>query len=106
MNLEELSIKALKVRQLYAENEIKQGQKQWGNVELAAGFTADVGKLMKLVMAKEGFRDIKDVDKLIGHELADCLYCCLILANHYGINLEKSFFDTMNELEDKIKVDI
>ena len=66
----------------------------------------DVGDLMKLVLAKDGVRDIENVDKKLEHELADCLWSILVLAKEYNIDLEKAFMRTMDELEAKIRNDI
>ncbi len=57
---------------------------------------------MKLVMAKEGLRDIENVDEKLAHKLADCLWSVLVLAKKYDIDLEQSFIKTMNELEKRI----
>ena len=34
----------------------------------------------------------------MAHELADCLWCVLTLADEYGVDLEVSFSDTMASL--------
>lgn len=57
---------------------------------------------MKIIMAKEGVRDIENVDEKLEHELADCLYSIFVLASNYNIDLEKSFLKTMNELKIRI----
>ena len=77
----------------------------WTNPEIAQGFVGDVGDLMKIIMAKEGIRETDNIDEKLGHELADCLYCIALLANNYGIDLEKTFLKTMDELEVKISKD-
>jgi NTP pyrophosphatase (non-canonical NTP hydrolase) len=74
----------------------------WTNQEIAQGFVGDVGSLMKIIMAKEGLRKMEDVDDRLAHELSDCLYCISILANNYGIDLEKSFLENMTKLETRI----
>ena len=56
----------------------------------------------KLITAKEGLREIEDVDDKLEHELADCLWSVLVLADKYNIDLEKSFLKTMKGLEIKI----
>jgi NTP pyrophosphatase (non-canonical NTP hydrolase) len=66
------------------------------------GFVGDVGDLMKLVMAKEGIRTIEHVDEKLAHELADCLWCILVLSEKYGVDIEQSFLKTMGELEKRI----
>jgi len=58
---------------------------------------------MKLIMAKEGFRQGENVDAKLAHELSDCLWSVLVLARHYGIDLETEFIRTMNDLESKLK---
>jgi len=68
-----------------------------------AGMVGDVGDLIKLVMAKEGLRNKDNVDKRLAHEMADCLWCLLVLADNYGIDLEKEFGKTMVELEERLK---
>ena len=70
------------------------------------GFVGDVGDLMKLVMAKEGVREIPDVDQKLAHELSDCLWSVLVLANKYNVDLETSFLQTMDELEKRIESEL
>jgi NTP pyrophosphatase (non-canonical NTP hydrolase) len=66
------------------------------------GFLGDVGDLPKLVMAEEGARTIAGSREALGHELADCLWSVLILADRYGINLAAEVRRTMSELEQGI----
>ena len=66
------------------------------------GFVGDVGDLAKLLIAENDCRNIPDSKQKLEHELADCLWSILVLANEYGINLEKSFFETMDSLEKHI----
>jgi NTP pyrophosphatase (non-canonical NTP hydrolase) len=103
MNLEQLSERALVVHKKYAESNIEKFGREWTNSELAQGFVGDVGDLMKLVMAKEGIREIENVDQKLAHELSDCLWSILVIAHKFDINLEKSFIQTMSELEVRFK---
>jgi NTP pyrophosphatase (non-canonical NTP hydrolase) len=66
------------------------------------GFVGDVGDLMKLVMAKAGARPIADVDRRLAHELSDCLWSVLVLAQLYNVDLEREFLRTMDTLEAKL----
>ena len=68
-----------------------------------AGFVGDVGDLSKIIMAKSGFRAMDDVDTKLAHELSDCLWSVLTIANYYNIDLKTEFMKSMNELE--IRVD-
>lgn len=102
MEVKELMAKAIEVRKKYAEFEKIKFGKEWSNEQIAEGLVGDVGDLMKLVMAKEGIRKIDDVDSKLAHELSDCLWCILILADKYGVDIEKSFDKTMDELKSKL----
>jgi NTP pyrophosphatase (non-canonical NTP hydrolase) len=99
LNLQQLTERAMVIRQRYAEREQAQTGHPWTREELMQGFVVDVGQLMKLVMAKSGRREVADVDTKLEHELADCLWSVLVLAREYGIEPERAFLRTMDELE-------
>ncbi len=103
MEFEKIEDKALEIRRKYAELEEKKHRKSWKAPELMLGFMGDVGDLAKLVTAKEGLREIDNVDEKIKHELADCLWSVIVLANEYNIDIEKAFLKTMDELDVRIK---
>jgi NTP pyrophosphatase (non-canonical NTP hydrolase) len=69
-----------------------------------AGFVGDVGDLSKLVMAKANLRHISDVDAKIAHELADCLWSVLVIADRLDVDLEDAFSKTMAELDGRLEV--
>ena len=103
MQLTELSRRALEIRSRYAAVESAHGGQPWSRAELAQGFAGDVGELMKLVMAKDGRRAAPaDLDSKLAHELADCLWSVLVLADACDVDLERAFGQTMNELETKL----
>jgi NTP pyrophosphatase (non-canonical NTP hydrolase) len=103
MQLAELSRRALEIRSCYAAIESARGGRPWTRSELAQGFAGDVGALMKLVMAKDGRRaGPSDLDARLAHELADCLWSVLVLAEACGVELEPAFLRTMDELEQKL----
>ncbi len=102
MEFREIVQRATKVRAQYAELERKLYGAAWTNEELALGFVGDVGDLAKLVMARNGRRNIPDADSKLAHELADCLWSVIVLAHVHKIDLERVFLNTMNELEERI----
>jgi NTP pyrophosphatase (non-canonical NTP hydrolase) len=53
-------------------------------------------------MAKEGLREQENINEELAHELSDCLWSILVLANSYEIDLEEAFLQTMDQLENKI----
>jgi len=106
MDFSKIIERAKEVRSLYSKLEVKKYGQEWTTAQIAQGFTGDVGDLMKLVMSKEGVRDIENSDEKIKHELSDCLWSIIILADKFGINLEESFISNMDLLEKKIKNDL
>ena len=67
-----------------------------------AGLVGDVGDLSKIIMAKEGLRDMENVDTKLAHELSDCLWSVLVLADKYKIDLASEFMKNMDALEERI----
>ena len=103
MDIKELSKKARELRLKYAEFNKKRGEKIWGYAEHAQGFVGDVGNLMKLLMAKQGFRIYDDLDAKISHEMADCLWSIITIADELNIDLDKGFASLVDEPEERFK---
>ncbi len=102
MELAQLSARALQIRAAFAQQEQMQSGRPWTREEIMQGFVGDVGDLMKLVMAKAGVRTIAETDAKLAHELSDCLWSVLVLAQLYDVDLEKAFLQTMDGLEKKL----
>jgi NTP pyrophosphatase (non-canonical NTP hydrolase) len=98
MKYRELEESALKLNELYEALETKLYGRVWTTQELALGFMGDVGDLAKLVQANAGIRNIDDFKSKLGHELADCLWSVIVLANKCGIDLEAEFSRNIDEL--------
>lgn len=81
MDFQILSSRAIEIRNKYAKIEKKKTGQSWTNLNLIEGPVGDIGDLIKLVMAKEGLRDIDNVDQKLPHELSDCLWSILVLAH-------------------------
>jgi NTP pyrophosphatase (non-canonical NTP hydrolase) len=103
MELKELLKRALEIKEKYHKMEDVKIGKRWTNDQIMEGFVGDVGELMKVIMAKEGLREMENIDEKLAHELADCLYCVLVLSGKYGIDIEKEFLKTMEKIENKLK---
>jgi NTP pyrophosphatase (non-canonical NTP hydrolase) len=99
MDFADFKRRAMEVRQQYARWEQLTYGRAWTDEELALGFAGDVGDLLKLVQARNGVRAIPNVDQQLAHELADCLWSVLVLAETYGVDLERAFLETMEHLE-------
>ncbi len=99
----ELQQQALVIRDLYDALNMKVRGRVWTREELMLGFVGDVGDLAKLAMAADGARDMPGGPAALGHELADCLWCVLVLAHLHEIDLPAEFDRTMHELEGVIR---
>ena len=99
MEFQKLIDRAIEIRKLYEGMENQRYGSPWTSEEIALGFVGDVGDLAKLIIAESGKRDIPNSNEKLGHELADCLWSVIVLSKIHGINLEKSFMGTMDELE-------
>jgi NTP pyrophosphatase (non-canonical NTP hydrolase) len=98
MDFSEMQAKARAVRTQYAAMETERYGRAWTREEIMLGFLGDVGDLAKLVQGKEGVRPRDDLDAALAHELADCLWSVITLADVYGVDLAAAFGRTMSEL--------
>ena len=98
MHFHEMQAKARAVRTRYSEMEVEQYGREWTPEEIMLGFVGDVGDLAKLVQGKAGVRPRDDLDDALAHELADCLWSVLTLADAHGVDLETAFDDGMRGL--------
>lgn len=103
MEFAKIVARAREFRALYAKLEKKKYGKEWTTSQIAQGFVGDVGDLMKLVMSKEGVRDIENSDEKLEHEIIDCFWSILILADKFNIDIEKSFTRNMDLMEKTVK---
>jgi NTP pyrophosphatase (non-canonical NTP hydrolase) len=102
MKLSDLEKSALRLNDLYEQLEVKKWGRAWTTQELALGFMGDVGDLAKLIQANAGIRDIDDCKAKLGHELSDCLWSILVLANKCGIDLQTEFVKNTRELSEYV----
>lgn len=102
MDFQTIIERARVIRRKYAQLEKVNYGREWTGEELVLGFMGDVGDLAKFIQAKEGIRGPADVDDALAHELSDCLWSVIVLADEYNIDLEKSFAKTMDELDNRL----
>lgn len=103
MNFDDLRRRALEIKNKYSDLNKAKGQNVWGGKDYAMGFVGDVGDLQKLIMSIENMRSIDDARDKLGHELSDCLWSIIILADYYEIDIEKQFKEGMDTLDEKIE---
>lgn len=104
MEFKTLIKQAVAIRTKYADLEKERYGREWSREELMLGFLGDMGDLAKLVQAKEGVRKYDDLDSKLAHELSDCLWSIIILANEYDIDLESAFVNMMKELDNHLEI--
>ena len=106
MNFSDLEQAALQLNELYEQLEVKRYGRAWSTQELALGFMGDVGDLAKLVQAHAGVRTMEDVQAKLGHELSDCLWSILVLANKCGIDLQAEFVRNTREISEHVSKEL
>jgi len=102
MKLSDLEKSALQLNELYEQLETKRYGRIWTTEQLALGFVGDVGDLAKLIQANAGIRSIDDCKAKLGHELSDCLWSIIVLANKCDIDLEAEFVRNTKELAEYV----
>lgn len=102
MTFDEISQRAVEVKTKYDKLNAKRGV-TWNEQNLMSGFVGDVGDLSKIIMAKHGLRVMEDIDSKLAHELSDCLWSVLVLADKYKIDLASEFCKTMDSLVQRIE---
>lgn len=105
MEFEEIINRAVEVRAKYDKLNAKRGV-SWNEQNLMSGFVGDVGDLSKIIMAKHGLRTMDNVDEKLTHELSDCLWSVLVLADKYDIDLAAEFMRAMDGLDRRIDGEI
>ena len=103
MTLQEAQKRAVAIRKLYAKLEERRYGRAWSTQELMLGFVGDVGDLAKLIQGAVGVRATPDLEEKLAHELADCLWSVLVLADRLGIDIEQAFDASMSDLERNIR---
>ena|SRR3989344_4527141 len=103
MTFEEAIEKARSIRKTYEVLERKKFGKEWERKDLVLGFVHDVGDFVKTTMIMDGTREANPDSKyMLSHELSDCLWSIIILADKYDIDLKESFEENMNSMEQRL----
>ena len=93
-----LEQRALEIRRKYDEFNRKRSGQPWDATKLTRGFKKDVTELLTIVE-----QDIIDRKKL-SHELGDCLWSVLVIARKLDVDIERAFWTTMGEIDERFKV--
>jgi len=71
----------------------------WTPFVMVTDLLEKAGEVATVVKGLEGFKppEKPKTKEMLATELSDLLYITFILAEHYGINLEESFLQTVND---------
>jgi NTP pyrophosphatase (non-canonical NTP hydrolase) len=104
MEFKEVIQKARGVSSLYDELNREQGHSKWELQHYVQGFMEDLGSLARLSMMKVGMRaPFDDLDEKLKHEICDCLWSTIRIADALNIDLEVEFPKQMDKLAKRIK---
>jgi NTP pyrophosphatase (non-canonical NTP hydrolase) len=102
MELQKLINRAMDLRSQYDKKERQLYGSPSTDEEIAQGFLGDVNNLVKLVQATRGKGQIANSAEKLGPQLSHCLWSVIVLARMHNIDLEKSFMETMDKLENHL----
>ena len=102
MEFQKIIHRAMDLRRQYEIKEKNLYGSPSTSVNIAEGFAGDVNNLVKLVMAEHGQRQIANSTEKLDAQLAHCLWSVVVLANMHNVNLENSFMEAMDRLENHL----
>jgi NTP pyrophosphatase (non-canonical NTP hydrolase) len=102
MDIEAATAKAANLAALFDQLNEANGQQAWSGLDLALGFVGDVGDLVRQVQVAENVRTYPGGREALEHELADCLWSVLVLAERYDVDLEAAFDKTTTQMQARV----
>ncbi len=102
MEFQKFINRAMDLRRQYAEKEKRLYGAPSTSEELAQGFAGDVNNLVKLVMAEHGKGTIANSREKLEAHFAHCLWSVIVLAKMHAVDLEQSFMEAMDRLENHL----
>jgi len=71
----------------------------WTPFVMVTDLLEEAGEVASVVKGLEGFKSPEKpkTKEMLATELSDLLYIIFVLAEHYGINLEEAFIQTVND---------
>jgi|SRR5690349_4980450 len=102
MELQKLIHRAMDLRSQYAKKENQLYGSASTDEDIAQGFLGDVNNLVKLLGAVHGKGAIANSAEKLGPQLSHCLWSVIVLANMHNVDLEQSFMETMDKLENHL----
>jgi NTP pyrophosphatase (non-canonical NTP hydrolase) len=102
MELQKLIYRAMDLRNQYEKKEKQLYGAPSTEEDIAEAFLGDVNNLVKLVKAQHGKGAIANSKEKLGPQLSHCLWSVIVLAKMHNVDLEQSFMETMDKLENHL----
>ena len=102
MELQKLINRAMDLRNQYEKKEKQLYGSPSTDEDIAQAFLGDVNNLVKLVSAGHGKAQIAHSIEKLGPQLSHCLWSVIVLAKMHNVDLEQSFMETMDKLENHL----
>jgi NTP pyrophosphatase (non-canonical NTP hydrolase) len=102
MEFQKLINRAIDLRRQYELKEKQLYGSPLTSEDIAQGFLGDVNNLVKLIMAEHGKREIANSKEKLESQLAHCLWSVIVLAQMHNLDLEQSFMEAMDRLENHL----
>lgn len=102
MEFQKLVNRAMDLRNQYEKKERQLYGSPATDEDIAQGLLADANNLVKLVMAEHGKREIMHSTEKLSSQLSHCLWSVIVLATMHNVDLEQSFMETMDKLENHL----
>ena len=102
MEFQKLINRAMDLRRQYEEKEKQLYGSPSTSEDIAQGFACDVNNLVKLVMVEHGKGTIANSKEKLEAQLAHCLWSVIVLAKMQDLDLEQSFMEAMDRLENHL----
>lgn len=102
MELQKLINRAMDLRTQYEKKEKQLYSSASTDEDIAQGLLGDANNLVKLVAAQHGKREILHSTEKLNSHLSHCLWSVIVLARMHNVDLEQSFMETMDKLENHL----
>ncbi len=102
MEFQKLTNRAMDLRGQYEKKETELYGSPSTDENIVQGLAGDVNNLGKLVKAEDGKLKIANSKEKLESQLAHCLWSVIVIAKMHNIDLEQTFMETMDRLENHL----
>ncbi len=97
--MDNLQLKTKKVLQEFEKTRAK----KWTPEVMALDLVEEVGELANSILVKEGFKNKKRAKADLVDSVCYVLFDLYMIAEHYGIDVEKEYLKVLEQLKERIK---